>query len=154
MKGWHTLFILFTGVTPHDDKINSKSDVPLIAASSLGDLFNIYKYQIGPSLNVFGDGIILLLSLFWTSSIVFFKKSWAAVAQAVQCLTTGWTIWVRSKTGAEDFSSSPLRPDRLRGGVTLTTHPHLVPRLNMSRSYTSSPPMCLHGIYRVQLYFT
>jgi hypothetical protein len=25
-------------------------------------------------------------------------------------------------------------------GVTLTTHPHLVPRLRMSRSYTSSPP--------------
>jgi hypothetical protein len=31
-------------------------------------------------------------------------------------------------------------------GVTLTTHPHLVPRLRMSRSYTSSPPMCLHGV--------
>jgi hypothetical protein len=25
-------------------------------------------------------------------------------------------------------------------GVTLTTHPHLVPRSRMSRSYTSSPP--------------
>jgi hypothetical protein len=25
-------------------------------------------------------------------------------------------------------------------GVMLTTHPHLVPRLSMSRSYTSSPP--------------
>jgi hypothetical protein len=31
-------------------------------------------------------------------------------------------------------------------GVMLTTHPHLVPRLNMSRSYTSSPPLCLYGI--------
>jgi hypothetical protein len=31
----------------------------------------------------------------------------AAVAQAVLCLTTGWTIGVRSPTGAEDFSSSP-----------------------------------------------
>jgi hypothetical protein len=31
----------------------------------------------------------------------------AAVAQAVQCLTMGWTIGVRSLTGAEDFSSSP-----------------------------------------------
>jgi hypothetical protein len=30
----------------------------------------------------------------------------------------------------------------------LTTHPHLVPRLSMSRSYTSSPPMCLHGVKR------
>jgi hypothetical protein len=33
-------------------------------------------------------------------------------------------------------------------GVTLTTHPHLVPRLRMSRSYTSSHPMCLHGVWR------
>jgi hypothetical protein len=40
-----------------------------------------------------------------------------------------------------------LSPGLKRGrGVTLTTHPHLVPRLCMSRSYTSSPPMCHHGI--------
>jgi hypothetical protein len=31
-------------------------------------------------------------------------------------------------------------------GVTLTTHLHLMPRLGMSRSYTSSPPMCLYGV--------
>jgi hypothetical protein len=31
-------------------------------------------------------------------------------------------------------------------GVTLTTHPHLVPRSRMSRSYTSSPPKRLHGV--------
>jgi hypothetical protein len=31
-------------------------------------------------------------------------------------------------------------------GVMLTTHPHLVPRLSMSRNYTSSPPMRLHGV--------
>jgi hypothetical protein len=30
----------------------------------------------------------------------------AAVAQAGNCLTTGWTIGVRSPTGAEEFSSS------------------------------------------------
>jgi hypothetical protein len=30
----------------------------------------------------------------------------AAVAQAVQCLTTGWTIGVRSPTEAADISSS------------------------------------------------
>jgi hypothetical protein len=34
-----------------------------------------------------------------------------------------------------------LSPGLKRGrGVTLTTHPHLVPRSRMSRSYTSSPP--------------
>jgi hypothetical protein len=40
-----------------------------------------------------------------------------------------------------------LSPGVKRGrGVTLTTHPHLVPRLSTSRSYTASPPMCLHGV--------
>jgi hypothetical protein len=34
-----------------------------------------------------------------------------------------------------------LSPGLKRGrGVTVTTHPHLVPRSRMSRSYTSSPP--------------
>jgi hypothetical protein len=77
-----------------------------------------------------------------------------------------WTIEVRSPTEAEDFSSSlcvqtgsgahpasypmgtgvySLGVKRGRG-VMLTTHPHLVPRLSMSRSYTSSPPLCLHGV--------
>jgi hypothetical protein len=75
-------------------------------------------------------------------------------------------IEVRSPTGAEDFSSIPcvqtgsgahpasypmgtggLYPGAKRGrGVTLTTHPHLVPRLSMSKSYTSSPSMCHHGV--------
>jgi hypothetical protein len=32
--------------------------------------------------------------------------------------------------------------------VMLTTQPHLVPRLRMSRSYTSSHPMRLHGMQR------
>jgi hypothetical protein len=69
-------------------------------------------------------------------------------------------IGVRSPAGAKDFSiaslSRPalgptqppvqwvpgvLSPGLKRGlGVTLTTHPHLVPRSSMSRSYTSSPP--------------
>jgi hypothetical protein len=69
-------------------------------------------------------------------------------------------IGVRSPAGAKDFSSvlcvqtgsgahpasctmgtgSPF-PGAKRGrGMTLTTHPHLVPRSRMSRSYTSSPP--------------
>jgi hypothetical protein len=54
-----------------------------------------------------------------------------------------------------------LHPDRLWGppsllslgvkhgrGVMLTTYSHLVPRLRISRSYTSSPPICLHGTER------
>jgi hypothetical protein len=68
-------------------------------------------------------------------------------------------IEVRSPTGA-DFLASASRPalgptqpliqwlpgvERGRG-VTLTTHLHLVPRLRMSRSYTSSPPHVYHGV--------
>jgi hypothetical protein len=62
-------------------------------------------------------------------------------------------IGVRSPAGAKDFSSSLCvqtggpSPGVKRGrGVTLTTHPYLVPRSLMSRSYTSSPPKRLHGV--------
>jgi hypothetical protein len=75
-------------------------------------------------------------------------------------------IEIRSPTGAEDFSSNPFvqngsgahpvsypmrtgvfSPGVKRGlGVTLTTHPYPVPRLRMSRSYTSSPPHIPHGV--------
>jgi hypothetical protein len=77
-------------------------------------------------------------------------------------------IEVRSQARAKDFSSNlcvqtgseahpasckmgtggPF-PGAKRGrGVTLTTHPHLVPRSGMSRSYTSSPPKRLRGVLR------
>jgi hypothetical protein len=66
----------------------------------------------------------------------------------------------RSPAKAKDFSCR-LCPDQLWGpsslwvtrsipggkarwGVTLSTHPHLVPRSRMSRSYNSSPPWHLH----------
>jgi hypothetical protein len=75
-------------------------------------------------------------------------------------------IGVRFPAGAKDFSSTlcvqtgsgahpasctmgigVLSPGVKRGrGVTLTTHPHPVPRSWMSMSYTSSPPKRLHGV--------
>jgi hypothetical protein len=75
-------------------------------------------------------------------------------------------IGVRSPAGAKDFPLSSvsrpalgptqppvqwvpgvLSPGVKRGrGVMLTTHPYLVPRSRMSRSYTSSPPKRLHGV--------
>jgi hypothetical protein len=84
----------------------------------------------------------------------------ARVAQSVQCLTTDWTTGVRSPAEAKQFSSclyvqtdsgahpssytldtggqfSGVKRDR---DATLTTHPYLVPRSRMSRSYTSSVP--------------
>jgi hypothetical protein len=88
-------------------------------------------------------------------------------------LTTDWTTTVWSLAEAKDFSSSlcvqtsseihpasctmgtgsPF-PGVKRGlGVMLTTHPHLVPRLRMRRSYTSSPlSACM--LYTGQLYFS
>jgi hypothetical protein len=69
-------------------------------------------------------------------------------------------IGARSPAAAKDFSSNlcvqtgseahpascttgtggPFPGAKRARGVTLTTHPHLVPRSGMSRSYTSSPP--------------
>jgi hypothetical protein len=93
------------------------------------------------------------------------------------CVSNGSLVSIVTDYGLDDRGSIPnrgrgfffysLRPDRLWGSppvqwvpgvlslgvkrgrnVTLTTHPHLVPRLrmSMSRSYTSSPPMCLHDM--------
>jgi hypothetical protein len=75
-------------------------------------------------------------------------------------------IEVRSTTGAEDFSSSPcvqtgsgahpasypmgtgspFPGGKARPGRDANHSLHLVPRLSMSRSYTSSLPMRLHGM--------
>jgi hypothetical protein len=45
-----------------------------------------------------------------------------------------------------------ISPGLKRGrGVTLTTHPHLVPRSRMSRSYTSSPPSASVACSRTDL---
>jgi hypothetical protein len=53
------------------------------------------------------------------------------------CVQTGSGAHPASCTMGTGF----LSPGVKRGqGVTLTTHPHLVPRSIMSRSYTSSPP--------------
>jgi hypothetical protein len=75
-------------------------------------------------------------------------------------------IRVRSLAGTKEFSSNlcvqtgsgahpapctkdtgcPF-PGAKRGlGMTLNTHPHLVPRSRMSRGYTSSPPKRHHGV--------
>jgi hypothetical protein len=89
----------------------------------------------------------------------------AGAAQSVLCLTTDWTTGVRSPTETEDFSSSlciqtssgahpatctmgtgsPFLGVKCGRDVMLTTHPHLVPRLRMNKSYTSSHPKHVVG---------
>jgi hypothetical protein len=60
-------------------------------------------------------------------------------------------LCVQTSSGAHPASCSMgtgvLSPGVKRGrGVMLTTHPHLVPRSRMSKSYTSSPPKRLNGV--------
>jgi hypothetical protein len=75
-------------------------------------------------------------------------------------------IGVRSPAGAKDFSSilsvqtgsgdhpasctmgagGPFPGDKARPGMTLTTHPHLVPTSRMNRSYASSPTFATTGV--------
>jgi hypothetical protein len=85
-----------------------------------------------------------------------------------------WVTGFRSLAGAKDFSSSlcvqtsseahpASYPMGIRGpfpggvkrgrDVTLTTHPHLVPRSWMSRSYTSLPPSASMACRGTLLYF-
>jgi hypothetical protein len=93
---------------------------------------------------------------------IIFKTSNLFVSSYLSTSTTGWTIG-RSRFDPRQgqiFLLAPasrpaLGPTQLpiqwapgvlspgvkrSRGVTLTTHPHLVPRLRMSRSYTSSVP--------------
>jgi hypothetical protein len=44
------------------------------------------------------------------------------------------------------FCAAELVEESVGRGVTLTTHPHLVPRSWMSRSYTCSPTKRLYGV--------
>jgi hypothetical protein len=59
------------------------------------------------------------------------------------CVQTGSAAHLASCTMVPGVISPGVKCGR---GVMLTTHPHLVPRLRMSMSYTSSPPRRLHGM--------
>jgi hypothetical protein len=67
-------------------------------------------------------------------------------------LNINWVIIISSSNLCPDRFWGPpsLLYNRYRGsfprGVTLTTHPHLVPRSRMSRNHTFSPPKRLAGV--------
>jgi hypothetical protein len=94
------------------------------------------------------------------------KGIWAGVAQSVQCLAMGWTVGrsrfdpqqgqrifpLASESRPALGSTRPpvqwvpvvLSPGLKRGqGVTLITHPHLVPRSRMSNSIPPLHPSAL-----------
>jgi hypothetical protein len=96
------------------------------------------------------------------------KEPSSSVSIVSDCGLEDRAIGVRSPAGANDFSSnlcvqtgSEVHPasctlgtggafpgTKHGRGVTLTSHPHLVPRSRMSRSYTSCPPKPHYGMYR------
>jgi hypothetical protein len=58
-----------------------------------------------------------------------------------------WTLWSDLNQGSQQIGFVSSFPFAQRGrGVMLTTHPHLVPRSWISRSYIYSPPKRLHGV--------
>jgi hypothetical protein len=83
-----------------------------------------------------------------------------------QCLITDWATRFRPSAEAKDFSSSlfvqtsseaypasyligtrgPFLGVKCGRGLMLTTHPHLMSRSRMIRSYISSPPWHLHDV--------
>jgi hypothetical protein len=109
-----------------------------------------------------------------TSMLIFIQLPFTACNKNVRSRVSSGSIvsdyelddlatGVRSPAGAEDFSSilcvqtgSGAHPAsctmvlslgvKRSRGVMLTTHPPLVPRSWMSRSYTSSPLKRLHGM--------
>jgi hypothetical protein len=139
----------------------NKQDDPSLKCHRVGLKSLVYRGGLASDF-IFYHSMQLLLGLILndTPCIMSYSSSGSIVSDY------GLDDWVRSLTEAQDFSSSPciqtgsgahpasypmdtgvLSPGVKRGrGMTLTTHTHLVPRLRMSRSYTSSPPMYLHGM--------
>jgi hypothetical protein len=95
--------------------------------------------------------------------LLSFHSEWDGIAQSVQRLAMGWTVRGSNPGGARFFAPVQTGPgahpasytmgngsiflglsDR---GVELTTHPHLAPRLKKEYSYTSTPPLGLHGLF-------
>jgi hypothetical protein len=98
--------------------------------------------------------------------IITVKEPGSSVSIVSDCGLDDQAIGVRLSAGAKDFSSNlcvqsgsgahpapctmgtggPF-PGAMRDrGVTLTTHPNLVPRSRMNRSYTSSTLKRHHGV--------
>jgi hypothetical protein len=98
--------------------------------------------------------------MFVTITLYTYLETSSSVSIAFDYTLDDRAIGVRSPAEERDFSSilcvqtsseahsasypmgtGVLSEELKHGrGVTLTTHPHLVPRSRMSRSYTSSPP--------------
>jgi hypothetical protein len=98
---------------------------------------------------------ITIITMITKISIKFRCESGSSVSIVSGYRLDDRAIEVRFPAEEKGFSRQTLRPTQppvqwvpgvlspgiKRGlGVTLTTHPHVVPRLRMNKSYTSSPP--------------
>ena len=48
------------------------------------------------------------------------------------------------------MGSGPLSRGQIGRGMVLTTHSHITPRVKKEQSYTSTPPLGLHGLLRLK----
>jgi hypothetical protein len=79
------------------------------------------------------------------------KRSWPNLRYYFFARDFSCNLCVQTGSGAHPASCTkgtggPFPGGKARPGVTLTTHPHLVPRSWMSRSYTSFPPYASIGV--------
>jgi hypothetical protein len=92
---------------------------------------------------------------------------WAAIAQSILRFATGGTVRRSNPGGGEIFRTSPDRswahpasytmgagsfPRAKRPGRDVDYPPHPAPRLKKEYSYTSTPPLGLHGLLYSELY--
>ena len=103
----------------------------------------------------------LMIIKHWDSFIHWAGQDFTAICRVLR-LTVGWTVWGSNPGGAG--VSAPAQTGRGAHPVSyemgtgslfrgyscrcwgLTTHSHLAPRLKKEKSYTSVPPVDIHGL--------
>ena len=96
-----------------------------------------------------------------------YKNQWTGISQQLQRPVTGWTVRGSNSGGGEILCALPDRPwgppsllyngywvfpGGKAAGVCVDQPPHLAPRLKKEWSYTSTPPLDLHGHFQGELY--
>ena len=72
---------------------------------------------------------------------------WAGGARFTAPIQTGQ----EARPGSCTMDTESLTRRQSGRSVTLTTHPHLEPRLKKEQSYTSTPPQEIHCLFQVEL---
>jgi hypothetical protein len=78
---------------------------------------------------------------------------WAGTLQSVQwpVTTTHWSgFWILAMTGSGAHPATYSMDSGSKAAGVWALWLHLVPRLRMSGALNSTPPVCLHGMYKDQ----